>query len=120
MLYRDTKRILILLAIVIFGLSSKNYAQNISLKFQHVGTSEGLSQINVNCIMQDSRGFVWIATRNGLNRYDGYHFITYRYDPTDSTSLSNNMVTDIAEDKTGNIYATCTIATTTRVLLITL
>jgi signal transduction histidine kinase/ligand-binding sensor domain-containing protein/DNA-binding response OmpR family regulator len=104
MLYRGTKRILTLLVIGLFGLLTKNYAQNISLKFQHVGTSEGLSQINVNCIMQDSRGFIWIATRNGLNRYDGYHFITYRYDPTDSTSLSNNMVTDIAEDKTGNVW----------------
>jgi len=104
MLYQDTKRIIILLMIGTFGLLTKSYAQNINLEFQHVGTSEGLSQININCIIQDSRGFIWIATRNGLNRYDGYHFITYRYDPTDSTSLSNNMVTDIAEDKTGNIW----------------
>ncbi len=104
MLYRGTKCILFLLLIGIFGLLNKSYAQNISLKFQHVGTTEGLSQINVNCIMQDSRGFIWIATRNGLNRYDGYHFITYRYDSNDSTTLSNNMVTDIAEDKTGNIW----------------
>ena len=80
------------------------YGQNASLKFQHVGTSEGLSQINVNCILQDSRGFMWIATRNGLNRYDGYNFINYRYDAKDSTTLSNNMVTDIAEDKHGNIW----------------
>jgi len=70
----------------------------------HVGTSEGLSQINVNSIIQDSRGFMWIGTRNGLNRYDGYQFINYRYDVNDNASLSNNMVNDIAEDKNGNIW----------------
>jgi signal transduction histidine kinase/ligand-binding sensor domain-containing protein/DNA-binding response OmpR family regulator len=80
------------------------YAQNESLKFLHVGTAEGLTQININSIFQDSRGFMWIGTRNGLNRYDGYQFIKYRYDSKDSTSLSNNMVTDIAEDDNGNIW----------------
>ena len=73
-------------------------------QFEHVGTNEGLSQINVNCIIQDSRGFIWIATRNGLNRYDGYHFITYHNDPLDSLSLSSNMITDLTEDKYGNIW----------------
>jgi signal transduction histidine kinase/ligand-binding sensor domain-containing protein/DNA-binding response OmpR family regulator len=81
-----------------------SYAQNESLKFLHVGTAEGLSQININAIFQDSRGFMWIATRNGLNRYDGYQFIKYRYDSKDSTSLSNNTVTDITEDDNGNIW----------------
>lgn len=80
------------------------YAQNENLKFLHIGTSEGLSQINVNRIFQDSRGFMWIATRNGLNRYDGYRFITYRYNDKDSTSLSHNTVTDIAEDNNGNMW----------------
>jgi signal transduction histidine kinase/ligand-binding sensor domain-containing protein/DNA-binding response OmpR family regulator len=92
------------LCVIGFTLPFNGYAQNESLKFLHVGTSEGLSQINVNNIRQDSRGFMWIATRNGLNRYDGYQFITYRYDAKDSTSLSNNMVTDIAEDKNGNVW----------------
>jgi signal transduction histidine kinase/ligand-binding sensor domain-containing protein/DNA-binding response OmpR family regulator len=98
----NVKVFICFLIISIFSFNS--YAQNGSLRFLHVGTSEGLSQINVNCIFQDSRGFMWIATRNGLNRYDGYHFITFRNDPTDSTSISNNMVTDIAEDKNGDIW----------------
>src|SRR5471030_2216435 len=82
------------------------FSQNQSLKFEHFGTREGLSQINVNCIIQDSRGFMWIGTRNGLNRYDGYKFITYRYDSKNSSSISNNMITDVAEDHDGNIWAT--------------
>jgi len=80
------------------------FSQNQSLKFEHFGTREGLSQINVNCIIQDSRGFMWIGSRNGLNRYDGYKFITYRYDSKDANSVSNNMITDMAEDHNGNIW----------------
>ncbi|HVS92881.1 MAG TPA: two-component regulator propeller domain-containing protein [Mucilaginibacter sp.] len=79
-------------------------AQHGSLNFEHFGTREGLSQINVNCIIQDSRGFMWIGTRNGLNRYDGYKFIAYRTDPKNTSSISNNMIQDIAEDKLGNIW----------------
>jgi len=78
--------------------------QNQSLKFDHIGTSDGLSQINVNSIIQDKRGFMWIATRNGLNRYDGYKFIIYRYDSSDANTLSNNMVTDVVEAPDGNIW----------------
>lgn len=80
------------------------FSQNQSLKFEHFGTREGLTQINVNCIIQDSRGFMWIGSRNGLNRYDGYKFITFRNDSQDENSLSNNMITDMAEDRDGNIW----------------
>jgi signal transduction histidine kinase/CheY-like chemotaxis protein/ligand-binding sensor domain-containing protein len=79
-------------------------AQKLSLNFEHFGTREGLSQINVNSIIQDSRGFMWIGTRNGLNRYDGYNFITYRYDSKNENSISNNMITDLVEDHEGNIW----------------
>src|SRR5476651_2426932 len=74
------------------------------VKFEHIGTKEGLSQININCIIQDSRGFMWIGSRNGLNRYDGYKCIIYRYDAKDNNSLSNNMITALAEDRQGNIW----------------
>lgn len=80
------------------------YAQKPSLNFEHFGTHEGLSQINVNCIIQDSRGFMWIGSRNGLNRYDGYKFTTFRYDSKNENSLSNNMITALAEDSEGNIW----------------
>ncbi|WP_374951951.1 two-component regulator propeller domain-containing protein [Mucilaginibacter sp.] len=86
----------------LFALSG--YGQNQSLKFEHLGKKEGLSQINVGSIIQDSRGFIWVATRDGLNRYDGYNFTYYKHDAADPTSLSSSMIADIAEDKNGNIW----------------
>lgn len=93
-----------LLNIFLCATSLFCYGQNESLTFEHIGTHEGLSQINVNCIIQDSRGFMWIGTRNGLNCYDGYTVTTFRNNTGDPYSISNNMITDLAEDKDGNIW----------------
>ncbi|MEJ7827932.1 MAG: two-component regulator propeller domain-containing protein [Segetibacter sp.] len=54
--------------------------------------------------MQDSRGFMWIGTRDGLNRYDGYNFKVFTNDPDNPNSLSNNNVRDVIEDSRGNIW----------------
>jgi len=94
--------IIFFITLILFPFLS--FAQRPSLNFEHFGTRDGLSQINVNCIIQDSRGFMWIGTRNGLNRYDGYKFIVYRYDSKDEHSLSNNMVNDLVEDADGNVW----------------
>src|SRR5581483_5370750 len=92
-----------LLVMLFLAIPFAGMTQNQNLKFEHFGTREGLSQVNVNCIIQDSRGFMWIGTRNGLNRYDGYKFITYRYDSNNQNSISNNMINDLAEDRDGDI-----------------
>jgi signal transduction histidine kinase/CheY-like chemotaxis protein/ligand-binding sensor domain-containing protein len=98
-------KVLVRLTFLLFTFwAFSGFSQNPSLKFEHVGTREGLSQINVNCIIQDSRGFMWIGSRNGLNRYDGYKFVTFRYDAKNEQTLSNNMITDLAEDRDGNIW----------------
>jgi two-component sensor histidine kinase/ligand-binding sensor domain-containing protein len=83
-------------------ISTPGNSQN--LRFEHFGTEDGLSQSNVNCILQDSRGFIWVGTRGGLNRYDGYRFIIYHYDAKDTSSLSDDFVADIAEDDSGNLW----------------
>src|SRR5215813_7769462 len=85
---------------VLVSISTR--AQN--LRFEHISTQEGLSQSNVNCIFQDSRGFIWVGTRDGLNRYDGYRFIVYNNNPKDSSSLSDDFVADVVEDKSGNLW----------------
>src|SRR4051794_34799380 len=79
-------------------------AQKQSLKFEHLDINDGLSQNNVKCILQDSRGFMWFGTRDGLNKYDGYKFTVYKNDIQDSNSISNNFISEIVEDAGGIIW----------------
>ncbi|HEY3389378.1 MAG TPA: two-component regulator propeller domain-containing protein, partial [Prolixibacteraceae bacterium] len=92
------------LFILFLFVSFMAVGQNQQLHFERIGTKQGLSDPNVNCIMQGSRGFMWIGTRYGLNRYDGHQFRTFYCDPADTKSLSNNYITNIIEDAKGNIW----------------
>ncbi len=80
------------------------FPQPFARKFSHYSTTNGLSQSNVTCILQDKLGFLWFGTQNGLNRYDGYTFTIYRNDPKDPSSLSNNYVKAIQQDENGNLW----------------
>ena len=80
------------------------FSQSGGYRFDHLGIEQGLSQSSVICIMQDSRGFMWFGTEDGLNRYDGYTFKVYRHNPNDSTSISSNNITAIKEDHYGNLW----------------
>ncbi|MDX2250051.1 MAG: two-component regulator propeller domain-containing protein [Bacteroidia bacterium] len=71
---------------------------------QTYSTDAGLSSNSIRDIYQDRRGFLWIATADGLNRFDGYHFTVFRHDPDDSTSLSNNNLYDLLEDREGKLW----------------
>jgi signal transduction histidine kinase/ligand-binding sensor domain-containing protein/DNA-binding response OmpR family regulator len=73
-------------------------------KFYHHGVNDGLSQSSVTCFYKDSRGFMWIGTQSGLNRYDGYKFVHYKANKSIANSISNNYITDITEDKNGNLW----------------
>lgn len=90
--------------LVVLALSRKGNAQNESLRFEHLGFEDGLSHINVNTILQDSIGYIWIGTMDGLNKYDGYTFTKYKFDPLDSSSLSQNFIYTLWEDKQGSIW----------------
>lgn len=79
-------------------------AQDMDIKFDKISVREGLSQHTIHCILQDSQGFVWIGTQDGLNRYDGYSFTIYNYQPNFSYSISNNFINDLHEDHEGNIW----------------
>ena len=78
--------------------------QDINLRFQHITSEQGLSQNTIGCILQDSRGFMWFGTWNGLDRYDGYNFLVFKSD-NQQGGLSNNFIYSICEDKDGNIWA---------------
>ena len=89
-------------------LSLLTFAQNQQLRFERIGTKEGLSDLNVECVMQDSRGFIWIGTGHGLNRYDGQQFKKFYSDAANPGNISSNFIKNIIEDSKGNIW----IATT--------
>ena len=78
-------------------------AQN-SVRFDHLTGSEGLSQSTISSILQDSKGYMWFGTRNGINKYDGYAFTVYKTIPTDPMSLSDNWITAICEDTFSNLW----------------
>lgn len=79
-------------------------AQEPYLYFNKITTQDGLSHNQVNCIHQDRRGFTWIGTNDGLNRFDGKYFTVFNHKPGDSTTISGNIITDILEDAEGILW----------------
>ena len=73
-------------------------------KFLHITTNEGLPHQQVQALAFDRKGALWISTRNGLGRYDGYEVKVYRHDPTDTLSLSHNFVTHLLCDSQGRLW----------------
>ena len=74
------------------------------VKFERLSMEEGLSQSVVDCILQDRYGFMWFATQDGLNRYDGYEFEVYKHDPEDPNSLGDSYVMAMHEDDEGALW----------------
>ncbi|MCB9283589.1 MAG: ATP-binding protein [Lewinellaceae bacterium] len=72
---------------------------------EHIGTNDGLSQGLINGIVEDQLGYLWIATKDGLNRYDGNGFKVYRHDKQDPHSISENYVTDVFVDSQNRVWA---------------
>ena len=77
-----------------FIVAAEAFAQP---RFSHLTSTDGLSNDHVNSIVKGKRGFIWIATDDGLNRYDGYQFIVYRHDREDPKSIRDNLIFDMFE-----------------------
>lgn len=75
-----------------------------SYYFRHLQVENGLSNNAVICSLQDKRGFLWFGTKDGLDRFDGYSFKTFRNDPDDSTSIGSNFIHALYEDPDGAIW----------------
>lgn len=72
--------------------------------FSRIGLDEGLSHSRIYALLQDDKGFMWIGTSNGLNRYDGRTFRYFKNDPDDRDSLPHNYVTSLIQDREGYIW----------------
>src|SRR5258705_13757132 len=73
-------------------------------RFARLTIEDGLSNNVVYSLAQDRNGYLWVATHDGLNRYDGYEFRKFLYNPFDKKSLASNMSIDLAEDDKGNLW----------------
>ncbi|NWG28717.1 MAG: helix-turn-helix domain-containing protein [Ignavibacteriaceae bacterium] len=88
--------------VAVLLLTSGVFSQ--SIYFNHLTTENGLSNNNVFDIIQDKSGFLWFASDDGLNRFDGYDFKVFRHEPENPNSISDNSVWVLTEDKKGNIW----------------
>lgn len=69
-----------------------------------ITTSDGLANNSVRYLFQDSKGFIWMGTLDGLSRYDGHSFVTFRPESGDKISLANHHVKKIQEDRNGFLW----------------
>lgn len=98
---RILKYYIFLKLLFLLFVSTLNAQTNIS--FNHLTVENGLSQSAVTCIFQDTQGFMWFGTQDGLNRYDGYNFKVFKSSSGDSTTLSDNFIFSIYEDNNGTL-----------------
>ncbi len=114
-LIRNNRFIGILFTLImglILLISIPLHGQYKNMQFESFNETNGLSNNNVNCILKDAEGFIWVGTDNGLNRFDGYNFTSYVNNSDDSTSLIHNHVLTLflASDSTlwvGTQYGMC-------------
>jgi len=96
------RKIFLTLWCCVFSLAI--FAQQDQIQFSGIDLSDGLSHNQVNTIIKDARGFMWFGTLSGLNRYDGYQFKVFKHDPGDSTSLTDDFITNIYELPENKLY----------------
>ncbi|MCU4177236.1 two-component regulator propeller domain-containing protein [Carboxylicivirga sp. N1Y90] len=94
--------IFVSLVLLLMLLSSVSAQKQYS--FLQVNNIDGLVSDRVACIHKDSRGFIWIGTKAGLSCYDGSGFVNYKHDSSDSTSIPDNYILQIQEDKNGDLW----------------
>ncbi|MEM9830392.1 MAG: two-component regulator propeller domain-containing protein [Bacteroidota bacterium] len=100
-------RIVTLYIILLGNVCFESYAQIQNYRFEHLNEEQGLSSNHANDILQDSEGFMWFSTLDGLNKYDGYNFTVFRPDPNNpDQTLKSSAIIDIHEDEVGRIWIT--------------
>ena len=90
--------------IVLFLLFSISFLHPQNEKFKSLTVEDGLSSSDINCLLQDKLGFIWIGTDNGLNRFDGAEFKVFRNKHKNQNSISDNSVWSLYEDRQGNVW----------------
>ncbi|MDR1811048.1 MAG: response regulator [Prevotella sp.] len=93
-----------ILIILLLWINSVCGAENFHFRFAHITNDNGLPQNHVTCIMQDHKGLMWLGTKNGLCKYNGYEMQTYLHNRNDSSSLSHSFIRSVYQDKQQRIW----------------
>jgi ligand-binding sensor domain-containing protein len=96
-----------LIAFLILFLSHQTFPQTHipeKIQFKHFTKDQGLSDNHAQWVLKDKKGFLWIGTIDGLNKYDGRKFKLFKFSPDDPNSLSGNNITALCEDKSGTLW----------------
>lgn len=99
--YLRQLQLVFLAALLLTGATASAQKEN---AYESISIAQGLSQGMVYDILQDKEGFIWVGTKDGLNRYDGYTFKVFTNDRSDSRSLSSNSINKLFEDSKGRIW----------------
>ena len=102
--FKLSYKFLIVFLVICYSFTLFATDNSADYKFTRIDINQGLSHNQVQCIFKDSRGFIWIGTNSGLNRFDGYSFKIFRHIPSDTTSLIDNRIQGIFEDRTGKLW----------------
>ena len=95
---------LLLIGLAILAIPCEVISQALKYKIKNISVDDGLPQSSISDIIQDSEGYIWMTSEDGLIRYDGYEFKLYQHQPEDSTSIRGNFIYSISEDKEGYIW----------------
>lgn len=97
-------RILFLISIFILFFHGVSFAQQRAIRPENISIEEGLSDIHIFTMLQARSGMMWFGTSSGLNKYDGYRMTVYKHDKHDKSSLSDNFIKALHEDKKGTLW----------------
>lgn len=85
-------------------IQSNVYSKASNPNIANLTTEDGLSNNHVTAVLEDSKGFIWIATSDGLNKWNGYEFEIFKKENDNINSLPGNFILSLAEDQTDNIW----------------
>lgn len=92
--------VILILSVLVRAVSLAQPASQV----EHYSTEDGLSHNRIMCMLKDKEGFMWFGTWDGLNRFDGHNFVTYKSRAGDQSSLRSSRIQEIVEDKSGNLW----------------
>ncbi len=92
------------LLLVLSGLLPLSFSQKQDYFFRHLTVEDGLASNIVSAIMQDNSGYIWFATENGLQRYDGYSFISYHHNPSDPLTITEDRISALFEGPENSLW----------------